>query len=300
MSVKKTIRNLLAVLGGLFLLFIVISVLVAVYTNKDGFALGDKVGVVKIEGVILDSLETNRQIQEFSDREDIKAVVIRINSPGGAVAPSQEIFAEVKRLAKHKPVVASMGSLAASGGYYIAIGSDKIYANPGTITGSIGVIVEFMNLEELLAKIGLKGNTIKSGKFKDTGSPHREMTAEERALMQSLVDDVYGQFVMAVSEERAIAVNKVRSLADGRIYSGAQARKNGLVDELGGLEDAINKAAEMGEIEGAPPVVFAKKRKEGLLQYLLGDKLDSALSSIGTLGSAYNGANLLYLAKPFY
>ena len=231
----KRLKGFFTLLGAVVSILIVLTIFLALVIGDSGLALGDKVGIVKIEGVIMDSIDINRQINEFAEREDIKAVIIRINSPGGSVAPSQEIYREVKRLAKKKDVVASMSSVAASGGYYIALGADEIVANPGTITGSIGVIVQFMNFEGLLSKIGIAGNVIKSGEFKDTGNPLREMNETERKVLQALVDDVQSQFVDAVVEGRELKPEVVRKLADGRIFSGAQALEYGLVDELGGL-----------------------------------------------------------------
>ena len=200
----KRLRGFFTLIGAVVSILIVLTIVIALFSGDSALGLGDKVGVVKIEGVIIDSIDINRQIREFSERDDVKAVIIRINSPGGSVAPSQEIYSEVKRLSKQKMVVASMSSVAASGGYYIALGADKIVANPGTITGSIGVIVQFMNFEGLLSKIGVSGNVIKSGEFKDTGSPLREMKDDERKILQTLVLDVQRQFVDAVVEGREL------------------------------------------------------------------------------------------------
>jgi protease-4 len=289
----KRLKGFFALVGAVFSILIVLTVLIALIAGDSGLALGDKIGIVKIEGVIVDSIDINRQIREFSERDDIKAVIIRINSPGGSVAPSQEIYGEVKRLAGHKKVVASMSSVAASGGYYIALGADKIVANPGTITGSIGVIVQFMNFEGLLSKIGLTGNVIKSGEFKDTGSPLREMSDNEKKILQALVDDVQAQFVDAVVKERELEPEAVRKLADGRIFSGSQALSYGLVDEMGGLDEAVERAAELAGISEEPSIVYSKKKVGGLFKYFMGEEPGAIF------GTLYSGLNVLYLAKPF-
>jgi protease-4 len=289
----KRLKGFFTLVGAVVSILLVLTVFLAIIAGDSGLALGDKVGIVKIEGVIIDSIDINRQIKEFADRDDIKAVIIRINSPGGSVAPSQEIYSEVKRLAKEKDVVASMSSVAASGGYYIALGADEIVANPGTITGSIGVIVQFMNFEGLLSKIGITGNVIKSGEFKDTGSPLREMNETERKVLQALVNDVQSQFVDAVVEGRNLKPEVVRKLADGRIFSGAQAHAYGLVDKVGGLHEAVELAAKLSGIEGEPAIVYSKKKVDGLLQYFTGEESGSLF------GSLYSGLNILYLARPF-
>ena len=289
----KRLKGFFTIVGAVVSILIVLSIVIALFAGDSGLALGDKVGIVKVEGVILDSIDINRQIREFSERDDIKAVVIRINSPGGSVAPSQEIYAEVKRLSERKEVVASMSSVAASGGYYIALGADQIVANPGTITGSIGVIVQFMNFQGLLSKIGISGNVIKSGEFKDTGSPLREMKQAERDLLKALVDDVQEQFVSAVAEGRELKPEVVRELADGRIFSGSQAKEFGLVDELGGLTEAVALVAKLAGLKKEPTVVYSRKKVDGFLKYFIGEEP-------GTLfGSLYSGLNVFYLARPF-
>ncbi len=289
----KRLKGFFTLVGAVFSILIVLTILLSLFAGDSGLALGDKVGIVKIEGVIVDSIDINRQIREFSERDDIKGVIIRINSPGGSVAPSQEIYGEVKRLSSRKKVVASMSSVAASGGYYIALGADKIVANPGTITGSIGVIVQFMNFEGLLSKIGLKGNVIKSGEFKDSGSPLREMTDVEKKLLQDLVDDVQAQFVEAVVEGRDLEPETVRKLADGRIFSGSQAFDLGLVDEMGGLAEAVELVAKMAGMDEDPSIVYSKKKVDGILKYFMGDEPGSLF------GNLYSGINVLYLARPF-
>lgn len=244
------------------------------------FATGEKVAVLPITGLIADSDTTIEHLKKFVKDDSVKAIVIRINSPGGGVGPSQEIYEEVKKAQGKKIVVASMGALAASGGYYIACATQRIYANPGTITGSIGVIMQFINVQDLIGKIGVKGMVVKSGSFKDIGSPVRKMRPEERKLLKSVVDNVHGQFVAAVAEGRKMDLDDVTEIADGRIFSGEQAKGLGLVDELGNLEDAVAGAGKLAKIEGEPRVVTPPKKKLSILELLkeeaksiIGDKL---------------------------
>ena len=260
------------------------------FGKKDStFEFGDKVGVVEIRGVISDAKPIVLQLKKFRKNEAIKAIVLRIDSPGGGVGPSQEIYAEVKKTTGEKKVVASMGAISASGGYYIAAASDHVMANPGTITGSIGVIMEFANVEELFKKIGLAAYVIKSGEFKDVGSPLRKMTPKERKLLQGFIDNVYEQFVKAVAEGRHMPEKEVRAIADGRIFSGEQAQQLGLLDSLGSMEDAIALAAQLGGIEGEPSVVYAEKNKFSVLEFLFGSRVMDALDWItgGALHSGY-------------
>ena len=201
-------------------------------------------------------------LRRFRQTPWIKAVVVRIDSPGGAVAPTQEIFEEIQRIKKTKPCIASMGNIAASGGYYIASACDKILANPGTLTGSIGVIMQLSNVEELMKKIGVKGINIKSGANKDIGSPFQPLSPEGRDILQSLVDNVHSQFVSAVAKGRGMDEARVRKLADGRIYSGAQAKDLGLVDQFGTLEDAIDLAAKRVGLDAEPAVYYSRPERE--------------------------------------
>jgi len=228
--------------------------------EEKAFALGDKIAVVDIKGVITGSRNIVEQIGTYTQDDGVKAIILRINSPGGSVGPSQEIYREVLKAREKKKVIASMASVGASGGYYVACASDLIVANPGTITGSIGVVMEFSNVEELLKKIGLRSYVIKSGKHKDIGSPLREMTPGEKSILQGVIDSVHSQFVRAVAENRNIEESKVREIADGRIFSGEQAMELGLVDRLGGLQDAIEIAAEMVGIKGKPTVIYPRRK----------------------------------------
>jgi protease-4 len=223
---------------------------------------GDGVGVLQIEGAIENSRSVIAELRRLREMPWVKAIVVRVDSPGGAVAPTQEIFAEIQRSKKKKPFIASMGSIAASGGYYIAAACDKIVANPGTLTGSIGVIMQLSNVEELMKKIGVKGYNVKSGANKDIGSPFQPLSPEGKEILQSLVDNVHSQFVAAVAQGRGLNEEVVRKLADGRIYSGAQAKERGLVDQFGTLEDAIELAARRGGIAGEPAVYYSRPEQE--------------------------------------
>jgi protease-4 len=223
---------------------------------------GDGVGVLQIDGAIDDPRTIIAELRRLREMPWVKAIVVRVDSPGGAVAPTQEIFAEIQRSKKKKPFIASLGSIAASGGYYIAAACDKIVANPGTLTGSIGVIMQLSNVEELMKKIGVKGYNVKSGANKDIGSPFQPLSAEGKEILQSLVDNVHGQFVAAVAQGRGLDEARVRKLADGRIYSGAQAKELGLVDQFGTLEDAIELAARRAGIAGEPAVYYSRPEQE--------------------------------------
>ena len=251
----------------------------------------DRIALIRIEGVIVDSQATVGELKKFGENPSIKAIVLRIDTPGGGVVPSQEIYDAVKRVRNksNKAVIASMGSVAASGGYYIAAATDRIVANPGTLTGSIGVIMETANLEGLLQKIGVEGVIIKSGKYKDVGSPLRKMSAEERGLLQAVMDDVHKQFIEAVAEGRAMELRAAQVLADGRIFTGRQAKEAKLVDELGDLEDAIQLAAEVVGIEGEPKVVEPRRR------FSFRELLDSKLSMVWPKLDVQPGVSLKYL-----
>ena len=235
------------------------------------FSFREKIGVIPIEGAITDSRAIISQLVEFKKDGQIKAIILRVNSPGGGVAPSQEIYREVRKTVMSKKVIASMGSLAASGGYYVASAADKIVANPGTLTGSIGVIMEFVQVEELLKKIGVGMEVIKSGEFKDIGSPHRKMSEREKELIRALILDVQKQFVEAVARGRNLPLDKVEEIADGRILSGAQSKELGLVDQLGNFEDAVDLAKSLAGIKGEITLVYPKKTRGRIWDLLLQD-----------------------------
>ena len=246
---------------GLLLAFLV-TVWVLMAVLEDGALPGGaRIAVVEIEGIILDGDQAVRELREHADNPAIKAVVVRVNSPGGVVGPTQEIVSGMERVRKAgKPVVASFGAVAASGGYYVGTAADRIFANPGTLTGSIGVIMQMANVEGLLKKAGVEYVVIKAGAYKDVGNFSRAMTPEERRIMQALLDDVYGQFVAAVVKGRGLDEGTVRAFADGRIYSGQQAHALKMVDELGGFEDAVEAAAKLAGIPGKPKVIFPRRR----------------------------------------
>ena len=228
---------------------------------------GDKVAVVEVTGVILDSRQVIESLRKYADNRSIKAIVLRLDTPGGAVAPSQEIYAEVRRIrdAKKKPIVASMGSVAASGGYYIASAAQEIWANPGSVTGSIGVIMQWTNYSELLRWAKLKPETITSGAYKDAGNPTREMTDSERAYFQGIIDGLRNQFVEDVADGREgkLTVEEVDRIADGRVFTGEEAKELKLVDEIGDLHDTIDRAAELAKISGEPTVVWPRPHPGG-------------------------------------
>jgi protease-4 len=247
---------------GILALFLgTIWVLMAV-VSEDGLPTGGaKVAVVEIEGIIVDGTAAIRELREHADNTSIKAIVLRVNSPGGVVAPTQEIFAAIQRARKAgKPVVATLGAVAASGGYYVATAADRIYANPGTLTGSIGVVMQMANIEGLLKKVGVEYVVVKAGSYKDVGNFARTMSPEERKMLQALLDDVYSQFVDAVSEGRGLERSEVLAFAEGRIYSGQQALALKMVDEMGGFEDAVEAAGKLANISGRPKLVYPRKR----------------------------------------
>jgi len=266
MASKHYIMRGLGIMFALVLVFFSAVFFFAYFTGGDAKVLalfsGDGVGVLQIEGAIDDSRVVLAELRRFREMPWVKAIVVRVDSPGGAVAPTQEIFEEIQRAKKKKPFIASMGSTAASGGYYIASACDKILANAGTLTGSIGVIMQLTNVEELMKKVGVKGYSVKSGVNKDIGSPFQPLSPEGRQILQSLVDNVHSQFVVAVAQSRGMDEAEVRKLADGRIYSGAQAKELGLVDQIGTLEDAIELAAERAKIAPEPAVYYSRPEQE--------------------------------------
>jgi protease-4 len=261
-----TRKRLIKLLVAFAVLLILVFVVRALVSNGP---VGEKVAVIDIIGTISKSDKVIELIHQYRDNGSVKAIVVRIDSPGGSVAPVQEIYSELKKL--DKPIVASLGGTAASGGYYIACAADQIFANPGTLTGSIGVIMQFVKMKGLYDKVGIDQQTIKSGQFKDTGSPIRNLTPEEKKLLQETIDDVHHQFVDAISEERKdrLTRDEVQALADGRIFSGNQAQKHKLVDKLGNLHDAIAHAAELGGIIGKPKITRVK-HEPTLLERLIG------------------------------
>jgi len=245
-----------AVIVIIFLLgFIAIAVLLGP-GGGSAFLKDNNVAIVDVKGIILESREIVRELEDYGKDESVKAIVLRIDSPGGSVAPSQEIYETVKKLDADKPVIASMGSVAASGGYYIALGARKVLTNPGTITGSIGVIIEISNVEGLMEWANIRQEVIKSGPYKDIGSPFRPLSDNERDKLQKLTNDIFGQFVEAVVQSRGMSEQKVLEIANGMIYSGREALDLGLVDNIGTLTDAVEMAAKEAGIEGEPGVIY--------------------------------------------
>jgi len=264
---------------------VLIMFIVAMGMKSDGLSEwvdlgGEKVGIVDIYGVITESDDILKNIRRFREDETIKAIVLRINSPGGGVAPSQEIYREVAKTVPTKVVVASMGSVAASGGYYVAAGANKIIASPGTITGSIGVILGYTNFEELLKKIGLTPVVIKSGQYKDIGSPTRTMSDEEKKILQQFTDQVHQQFIEAIVNGRKMETAAVKAVADGRIMTGETAKSLGFIDDLGNFEDAVALAGKLAGIEGRISKVYPKEKPLSFFRYLMGESLAELLGKL--------------------
>ncbi|MFO7462056.1 MAG: signal peptide peptidase SppA [Desulfatiglandales bacterium] len=249
----------------------VMTAIFALAGRTGGFSLKDRIGVIPIEGAITNSETVVSQLVEFTKDRRVKAIILRVNSPGGGVAPSQEIYREILKTREKKKIVASMGTVAASGGYYVASGAHKIVASPGTLTGSIGVLMEFVRFQELMEKIGVDVEVLKSGEFKDIGSPHRKLTEQEKEMIQALVFDIQNQFVEAVAQGRNLPMEEVREIADGRIISGSQGLELGLVDQLGNFRDAVDLAKSMAGIKGEANLVYPKRTKVRLWDILAED-----------------------------
>lgn len=240
-------------------IIITLSIIISIVVGVSEKAFGEKIGIVEIEGIIKDPKDVMEDIVKFKEDDTIKGVILRINSPGGSTSPSQEIFEEVKKLREKKKVYVSMGSVCASGGYYIATAGEKIYALPSTITGSIGVIMEQVVIEDLMKKIGLQPNTMKAGNFKDIGSPFRKMTIEEKRYLQGILDTIHKQFINAVSTERKMPMSEALSLSDGKIYLGQQAKDLKLIDKIGTFYDTVDDMKNALGIKGKPKLVYGKK-----------------------------------------
>lgn len=255
---------------------------------------GNKLGVVEIKGAITDAKAALEALEEFRRDDSVRAVVLRVDSPGGSVGPSQEIYREVKRTSEVKPVVCSMGSVAASGGYYISAPCTKIVANPGTITGSIGVISTFPNLEGLFDKLGLKLQTIKTGPLKGAGSPDRALSDEERVMLVRMTHNIFQQFLDDVTSARQLKPEAVKAVAESAIFSGHQALELGLVDQLGNFHDAVDLAAQLGGIVGRPKLIKPQEKSERWLRQLLKDEGQSLLRGILEQAQALGGPQYLY------
>jgi protease-4 len=262
----------------IFLLVVGVLLLISfLATIMESSLSGGRVAIVNVKGIIAESKSIIDELKQYRKDSSIKAIVLRVDSPGGAVVPSQEIYEEIKRTIKSKPVVVSMGSVAASGGYYISCPASKIVANQGTLTGSIGVLIEIPNIKGLLDKIGVKAEVIKSGKYKDITSPFKTLQSDEKEVLQNLIDDVHKQFINAVAEGRKIPYDKVQKIADGRVFTGLKAKELGLVDEIGDLDAAIKIAAKLGGIRGEPEVVM---KKSNILHEIIKGDAESLIRKI--------------------
>ncbi|MFP4416072.1 MAG: signal peptide peptidase SppA [Chitinivibrionales bacterium] len=284
-------RRQIVTIAALILLPVAVGFIIL--ANSDGggvgFQKGSQIGLVRVQGIIYDSEEYVRQLKELREDITVAGIIVRVDSPGGAVAPSQEIYAEIIRCRNlHKPVVVSMGNVAASGGYYIASPATRIFANPGTLTGSIGVVFTFPQYHQLLDKLGVSIQTLTAGEFKDIGSPSRNMTSDEKKILSELLDDTHQQFIQDISRARNCALDSIRALADGRIYTGRQAYGLGLVDSLGGFEEAIGYLKrhlrlpeKVGIVEKAKrPTFFQSFLPQAILKQISGFK--SPLKPAGT------------------
>lgn len=298
---KNPVLIVLITAAALGAIFFAVLFLGSIFSGKRGSpslpVVGtDRVALVKIEGVLLLSDQIVEELRGYAEDSSIKAIIIRIDSPGGGVVPSQEIYNAVKNARKEgKKVIVSMGSVAASGGYYIAAAADKIVANPGTLTGSIGVKMEFANVEKLLEKIGIKGMVVKAGEFKDIGSPYRDMSPQEQKLLQNVIDDVHSQFIKAVADGRHLPETDVRAIADGRIFTGQQALDLKLVDQLGDLSDSIRIAGGMAGIRGKPTVI-EKRKKIPFFEYLK-EESASWITDLIAKGTTGSSVKLQYLYR---
>ncbi len=265
--------------GGAFFLF-VLAVFTLVYLSlrsgerREAFAgFGDKIGVVDLEGVIIEPKTVVSDLKKFANDDSIKAIILHVNTPGGGVAASQEIYQEVKRIRdkKKKPIVVSIETVGASGGYYISSAASKIFADRGSVVGSIGVIAEWYSYGDLIRWAKLKDVVLKTGEFKDTGNPARELTPAERQYLQHLIDNMYGQFIHAVAEGRKLKEEDVRSLADGKVWTGEQAKDLKLIDEFGDFQAAVEDTAKSVGISGEPTLVHPEKQRRTVLDLLFGD-----------------------------
>jgi len=270
-----TYKKIILIVIGSLVAIILIGVFISFLSPEGGF--GEKIAVIEINGPIMSSESIIKQIQKYRNNESVKAILLRINSPGGSVGPVQEIHEEISKL--QKPVITSMGAVAASGGYYIASASDWVFANPGTITGSIGVIMQFFNADKLSEKIGFDIKTVQSGKYKSTGSPTKEFTEDEERILQAAVDDIHSQFVDAVLEGRlhvGLTKEEISEVTDGRILTGTQALEKKLIDQLGNMQDAIDYTKNKVGIKGKPTII-KKKPDKSLLERLIGISLKNKI-----------------------
>ncbi len=290
----------------LALSFGVVAVIVAAFAaavyllgeSTSSVLSSDKIGVVVVRGVIADPAPTLKALHKFRKDKDVRAILLRVDSPGGGVGASQEIFREIQRVKKVKPVVCSMGGVAASGGLYISVPCTKVVANPGTITGSIGVILTIPDLKQLFTKIGIRMQVVKSGALKATGQIDRPLSEAERAMLQKLSTDIYEQFVEHVASSRKIPVEKVRAFANGGVFSGKEAVELGLVDELGNFMDAVTLAAKLAGIKGEPQLVNPQEDFQGLIERMLRDESRALVQ--GIMDGLQTAGSLQYLYRPSY
>jgi protease IV len=304
MAENERSRTMLwVVVGGGSFFLLLLAVFTLIYTSvssdhTDGLssAFGDKIAVVDLEGVIIDPKVVVGHLKRYADDDSIKAIILHVNTPGGGAAASQEIYQAVKRIRdkKKKRIVASIETVGASGGYYVASATDKIYANPASIVGSIGVIAQWYNYGELVKWAKMKDITIKTGEFKDTGSPTRDLTPAERAYLQALIDDMYSQFINAVAEGRKMKPEEVRALADGKVWTGAQAMPLKLVDQLTDFQGAVDDTAKAVGISGEPTLVRPQKERRTLLDVLSGNDLADLIPSRAKLLETHVGFYYLW------
>jgi protease-4 len=268
----------------LFILLVVVLCLSSCFfppIDRDKIPGGPKIGIVEVKGIIDDSKEILKNIKRFASDKDIKGILIRVDSPGGTVGPTQEIYSEIRKVLKKKKVYVSIGNVAASGGYYIASAGERIFANPGSITGSIGVIMQTVNVEQLIKLLKVDVQTIKSGKFKDTGTPFKGLTEEEREMLYGVTRDIHEQFIENVARARGLSVDKVREIADGRIITGRAAKELGLVDEIGSIEDAVEALWKDTGMTGEPKTMYPKKTPRSFVRELLESMSDDVEDRLG-------------------
>ena len=296
---RKSGTVLVLVFGGLFLAlfgFLLLAFMAVKGAGNDeggsSFGGGPAIGVLEIKGQIASADKALKALRKFAKEDRIKAILVRIDSPGGAVGPSQEIYKELRTIGEKKKVVCSMGSLAASGGFYIAVGCQKILAMPGTLTGSIGVISQLPYLGGIAKELHFEMNTIKSGKMKDLGNPFREMTDDEKAFFQKLMDEVHEQFIAAVAEGRGLKPEDVRPIADGRVITGQEAKDKKLIDEIGNFNDAVKLAAKLGGIEGEPKLQYPAEEHKFKFEEFMTEGGKALMRGVrADLGEAAGGAS---------
>lgn len=278
-----------------------LAIVLAATGGRSAPLMGQRIAILEIDGIIFDDIELLEQIRELRHNGSVKGVLVAINSPGGEVGPSQSIYRELRRIRDEDgmPVVATIGSVGASGGYYAALGADSIFVLPGSLTGSIGVVMEIPQIQELMDRVGVEMEVVKSAEFKDVGSPFRPFRENDREVLEGLIQDLYAQFVEAVAEEREIPVDEVRRLADGRVYTGQQALDAGLVDRIGNLNDALAAVGRMAGLGDDPRVMWPPKRRGfSLLDVVLGGAKGAGLTSLLRPLEEARGPKLRYIV-PF-